>query len=103
MKVRLVGGRVRNIRQWDVLQQSLRGGINRQPCILQNIARNGLSVVGVDQLHSRHSGKIAATLGSCWHEGKSVKGRIATGSVVIREEECFAAAFVDSRDIQRPA
>src|SRR3954454_12544345 len=103
MKVRLVGGRIRNIRRRDVLQQPLRGGINGQPGVLQDIARDGLSIVGIDQLYSRNSRKIAASLRGTRHEGKSVKGRIATRSVVIRKEECLAAALVDSGDIQRPA
>ena len=103
MKIRLVRSGVRNIGQRNVLQQPLRGRIDRQPGILQNIARNRLPVVRIDQLNSRHGGKIAAALGSRWHERESVKGGIAARSVVIRKEECLAASLVDSRDIQRAA
>ena len=74
MKIRRVGGWVGNVGQRDDLQKPLRDGIDGQPGILQDIARDRLSVVGIDQLNSRHSRKVATALVGRGYKGEGIIG-----------------------------
>src|SRR6266481_149402 len=77
MKIRCLRSCSSNVGQGDEFQKSLCDRIDRQPSVLQDIAWDRLPVVGIDQLNSCHSRKVATAFRDGGHEGKSVIGRTA--------------------------